>query len=355
MEYPGYQAEQMALGKYQNDYCICKNRPECDEHWDSSEPEWVGKASMSERHRFLTTRNLHWSMFNALIFGLVPQEEGGNSLTKVIAEVEGMRAAALTYTMNVGGWSDQVGLFFHVFGHNTVNSLHMHILDLKVTGPTFEYFSYKNCKVEDILKVLHEELDAREPEKKKAETKEAMSLAAQAVKTASMAAQAAARIATTSVDTRIFIEGEESSGLVELNVGGELMMTVERTTFLLAPEGSLLREMFSAGWDSEKLKGDSQGRIFLDFPPAPFKRIVDHLRLLKVTPKDELLPPPVCYKDYEFQALVRVLGLEDFLLKEPQAGMGKAFGRAQGSVPRVAPLCPSRRGANTQVALCSIA
>lgn len=35
----------------------------------------------------------------------------------------------MRYTANCPGWSDRVGLFFHIFGHNSVNSLHLHILD----------------------------------------------------------------------------------------------------------------------------------------------------------------------------------------------------------------------------------
>merc|ERR1719210_2897761 len=106
MDFPGYEDEQRALGEFKDRFCICRNRPENDEHWDSQDPDWVGKASMSRRHRFLTTRNLHWSWFNALAFGLSPDEYGAKAdPRKVIAEVEAMRAAALTYTANIGGWS----------------------------------------------------------------------------------------------------------------------------------------------------------------------------------------------------------------------------------------------------------
>ena len=63
MAQPDMEAENAALGEYSQRFMICRNRPENDEHWDSEDPEWVGKASMSIRHRFLTTRNLHWSWF----------------------------------------------------------------------------------------------------------------------------------------------------------------------------------------------------------------------------------------------------------------------------------------------------
>ena len=39
-------------------YVLCCNRPENDAHWASDAPEWLGKASMSQRHRFMTVRTL---------------------------------------------------------------------------------------------------------------------------------------------------------------------------------------------------------------------------------------------------------------------------------------------------------
>ncbi|CAK9019414.1 BTB_2 domain-containing protein [Durusdinium trenchii] len=57
----GFFSEQSALRKdYGQIFCICKNRPENDEKWQSeasdSDAEWLGKASMAARHRFLTTK-----------------------------------------------------------------------------------------------------------------------------------------------------------------------------------------------------------------------------------------------------------------------------------------------------------
>ena len=51
-------------------FVVCCNRPEADAQWESSEEEWVGKASMAKRHRFLTTTDLRWEWFNVLTFGL---------------------------------------------------------------------------------------------------------------------------------------------------------------------------------------------------------------------------------------------------------------------------------------------
>jgi len=149
-----------------------------------------------------------------------------------------------------------------------------------------------------------------------------------------------------------------SEDIVEINVGGELLLLVERSTLLLSPKGSLLQGLCGKHTGEDLgLHLDRQGRMFLDFPPQPFRRIIDHLRLLKVTPEDELLPPPACRGDVEFQALVRLLGLQEFLLKQPQAGKaeprrGKCL-TGDKKPPRVVPLCPSRRGHDAPV-LCAI-
>ena len=50
-----------------------------------------------------------------------------------------------------------MGLFFHVYPHNSVQSFHLHIVDLDVTGPTYEVMKYKNMPAEDALAVLRAE------------------------------------------------------------------------------------------------------------------------------------------------------------------------------------------------------
>lgn len=68
------------FGECQAKYIIANNLPANDSHWDSDDPGWVGKASMSKRHRFLIRRNLHWRWFNALVFGHSVQGAWGTGL-----------------------------------------------------------------------------------------------------------------------------------------------------------------------------------------------------------------------------------------------------------------------------------
>ena len=79
-------------------YVLCCNRPENDAHWASDAPEWLGKASMSQRHRFMTVRTLEWTYFNALTLGI----RGGEELRRAIETLEEMRAVAHAFTLRLG-------------------------------------------------------------------------------------------------------------------------------------------------------------------------------------------------------------------------------------------------------------
>eukprot|EP00746_Dinoflagellata_sp_MGD_P166199 gnl/MRDRNA2_/MRDRNA2_95932_c0_seq1.p1 gnl/MRDRNA2_/MRDRNA2_95932_c0~~gnl/MRDRNA2_/MRDRNA2_95932_c0_seq1.p1 ORF type:complete len:713 (-),score=194.17 gnl/MRDRNA2_/MRDRNA2_95932_c0_seq1:254-2191(-) len=156
---PGMDEEQKALGDFATRFAMACNRKENDLHWESSDPEWVGKASMSKRHRFLTTKDLKWHWFNALVLGLIeeaPQSASLDSVDKAIAEVSAWKAAALHYTKEMG-WEGPIGLYFHSYPYNSVNSLHLHIVDLGSIGPTFDALNFKNLSIDDVLEVLEDE------------------------------------------------------------------------------------------------------------------------------------------------------------------------------------------------------
>jgi len=137
---------------------VAANLPAADAEWGSTSPEWLGKASMSKHHRFLLTRDLSWWWFNALVFGLDSPEQ----LVEAVRVVEAMVEAGRHYTRSQG-WSSNVGFYFHLYGKSSVNSLHMHMVDLNCTGPSYDYQRHKNLPVDDVLLVLHEELRAANP------------------------------------------------------------------------------------------------------------------------------------------------------------------------------------------------
>jgi len=146
----GMDKETANLGAASKLFMIASNRPEFDKQWASKDPALVGKVSMGERHRFMLLRDLSWDTFNVLAFGL----DGGRSLDMAIEMLELMETAARTYASKTAGWSSNVGMYFHVYGHNSVNALHLHLVDLANTGPTFDEMKKKNLSLQDVLTAL---------------------------------------------------------------------------------------------------------------------------------------------------------------------------------------------------------
>ena len=126
-------------------------------------------GGMSDRHRFLTFRHpaaggaegedfSSWWWFNVLVFGMRDAEQ----LARAIALLEEMEAAARHYVSSAGGWSDNVGLYFHCYGYNSVHSLHMHIVDLDAANETCDEMRHKNLPHAEVLAVLRAEQSAAE-------------------------------------------------------------------------------------------------------------------------------------------------------------------------------------------------
>ena len=162
---PGMKEENAALGSYASKFAVARNRPDNDDNWASDAPEWVGRASMGQRHRFLTTRDLSWTWFNVLSVGL---DGRASSLREALTTLDALHEAAHAFARGTPGWSDapeRLSLFFHCFPYNSVPSLHMHVVDLGATGPTFEDQLPKRLLLSAVRAVLVDELanaEARE-------------------------------------------------------------------------------------------------------------------------------------------------------------------------------------------------
>jgi hypothetical protein len=146
-----------------------------------------------------------WTWFNVLTMGLVDVAQENsvhhdedemrdaearpevNMATLKSAEtcLETMRDAAYAFVKEdaaTSGWSlardhrgqlSKIGLFFHCYPHCSVNSLHLHIVDLSETGPTYEACSHKNLSMELVLKTLKQEIEEKLEEMKLARQKNA--------------------------------------------------------------------------------------------------------------------------------------------------------------------------------------
>ena len=71
-----------------------------------------------------------------------------------------MKAAATRFAELADDWqADRLGLYFHAYGHASVNSLHLHMVDESSTGPTFDALLHKNLKLDHVVEVLEAELE----------------------------------------------------------------------------------------------------------------------------------------------------------------------------------------------------
>ena len=156
----GMEGENEALGAAAERFFVACNLRERDSHFSSDAAEWLGRAAMGARHRLLSTRDLSWQWFNVLSFGLAGDAK---SLRAAIEVLEAMRETARSFAHAMPDWSaepERLGLFFHCYPHNSVNSLHLHMVDLSVTGPSFEHITHKNLPLDAVLQVLRAELAA---------------------------------------------------------------------------------------------------------------------------------------------------------------------------------------------------
>lgn len=144
-------------------FMMAKNLPANDAAWNDVERASRGQASMSQRHRFLIPRDRHWSYFNALTIGLA---DGAHELRNSIDYLEKMKRAALAFIETERSmvprdssmeWSKNIGLYFHCFPFNSVQYLHLHIVDLDSAGPAFDYYHNKNLSIDDVLDQLKAE------------------------------------------------------------------------------------------------------------------------------------------------------------------------------------------------------
>ena len=142
-------------------FFVAQNRAELVAQWASADPAWLGKASMAERHEFLLLRSLHWSTFNVLTFAINGDAIALQSAIRLLGD---MRATARSYSA-AAGWSSNLGLFFHCHPLNSVQALHLHMLDLDHTGPTFEHLNHKNLPLAEVIKALWEELRRADPDR----------------------------------------------------------------------------------------------------------------------------------------------------------------------------------------------
>ena len=83
-----------------------------------------------------------WFDFNITTF---------NECVEHINILEMMKERALIFAKEMN-YSENVGLFVHPFGFNSVNSFHLHILDMDHLGEyTYDFHKHKNLSLDDAI------------------------------------------------------------------------------------------------------------------------------------------------------------------------------------------------------------
>jgi hypothetical protein len=93
---------------------------------------------LNRHYSFLVYKNPHWSTGNILTFGMDPLYD----IHKSIKLLKRMKKIAEDYVKQKK-WSKNTQFFFHIHPHNSIETLHLHIID-----PDYENDSYQfNLKI----------------------------------------------------------------------------------------------------------------------------------------------------------------------------------------------------------------
>lgn len=137
--------DQSLLGEYSDRFMICHNRPKNDENWNNLDFPGASMAGPDENgpgHVFITAKNLGYHRFNILPI----------ILENDVRYLGDLLLAAMKYTSN-RGWT-RPGFYFHCYPHNSVQSLHLHVLNMDNLGPWFEAGVHKNLNIYDVLSIM---------------------------------------------------------------------------------------------------------------------------------------------------------------------------------------------------------
>src|SRR6056300_1124829 len=137
--------DQSGLGTYAEEFMVCHNLPERDANWNNPNDftaSMAGPYKNGPGHVFITTRDLDWRKFNILPI----------ILSQDLIFLAKLLLAAETYVMH-RGWR-RYGLYFHCYPNNTVNSLHLHVINLDKIGHMFYAKKSQNISLYDVISNL---------------------------------------------------------------------------------------------------------------------------------------------------------------------------------------------------------
>lgn len=138
--------DQIILKGYMKNWMVCHNRPENDMKWNDVNNKAVSMCGPDEKgpgHVFITTKDIDWKNFNILTI----------VLSKNVEFLLELKEVAMHYVKQ-RGWK-KAGMYFHCFPHNSVNSLHLHIVneEEEYLGHMYRELQYKNLPLDVAIKV----------------------------------------------------------------------------------------------------------------------------------------------------------------------------------------------------------
>jgi hypothetical protein len=139
-------------------YIILRNKPELGGTGYNNKWKMNAKknpdASMSAHHQFVGVKAMDWDKFNALTFGM--GECGSNK--KVLKMLDELQEIANNWAKKRRIPKKYLGCYFHIYPFNSVQSLHMHMVDIRKEhrGVAWSINKHKNMPLEILKQYFNE-------------------------------------------------------------------------------------------------------------------------------------------------------------------------------------------------------
>ena len=153
MKFANGEDQQLIPKQLQDKYIILRNKPEFGgspgTDWDTAK-----QMILHQCHNitsFVGVKAMDWDKFNALTFGYGPG--GVDESLQMLDELE---AIANTWATARGIPSHNLGCYFHIYPFNSVQSLHMHMVDTRPAslGAAWAKNTHKNMPLEMVRRYL---------------------------------------------------------------------------------------------------------------------------------------------------------------------------------------------------------
>lgn len=129
------------------DWILVHNLTTHDINWDNTKHpggSMAGPDKQGPGHVFLTTRKLGWEYFNITTIMLHP---------KGLRFLKKLRENAVHYSEK-RGWVNP-RFILHCYPYNSVNSFHLHIVNMDNLGHNYYKNNYKNLSLDDVITYVY--------------------------------------------------------------------------------------------------------------------------------------------------------------------------------------------------------